>query len=592
MKAINLYSFTRIEPDYASEYMNMLSERSQRDRCRSHEFLTVKSLVEHLLEQKTALSLLDGFFFSYSIHQIGKEFDLLKIEKDRAVLNIELKSEQVDPEDIEKQLRQNRYYLSFIAADVRSFTFVASTGELYQLTGDVCRPASWDALMEALSIFSSYMTSGIEKLFEPKQFLISPFTDPGKFLLGKYFLTQQQQEIRERIISAVEDGMNDRQLYGITGGTGSGKTLLLYDIARTLARKTGSCCVLHNGELSEGHRYLNQHWEHVHLYSMQDLQAAVLREYDFIFVDEAHQMLPEQLEELLSETEQADCVLVFSYDDEQWLSRRELEWNIPSVLTGLDGFTEWTLSRRIRTGIEIAAFYRNMLCLGNVPRGEMDYSHIDILYAADETEAEALLQFYDRQLKYFCPGRPSSDSSIGQEYDNVLISVSGSMYYDEEGYLRDRCCPEDMDLENRLYRHVTRTRGRLCILVTGSYELFQQIAGIKYRMLERVRYKEKLLPGAFSGKQLTRLSKALKEAAGELPMMEQNIVLDTVDILQEQLMRTDAGRKILRNSLHVLEHFKNQYSDCKVFALAVEDYVSCIESELSAASEINQVQKR
>ena len=40
------------------------------------------------------------FFTSFTIEQIGKEFDLIKIDMDTLVLNIELKSEDVGVEAI------------------------------------------------------------------------------------------------------------------------------------------------------------------------------------------------------------------------------------------------------------------------------------------------------------------------------------------------------------------------------------------------------------------------------------------------------------------------------------------------------------
>ncbi len=597
MKAFNLFAFTRVEPDYAAEYMNMLAAREQKEKCRSHEFLTLRKLVEIFLDQEVPVQLLDGFFFSYTIRQIGKEFDLLKIEPDRTVLNIELKSEAVPPEEIEKQLRQNRYYLKFVAPDIRLFTFVGSTGTFYQLIGDTCYEVSCEALIDALPSFRSCLTADIEKLFEPKQFLISPFTDPSKFLKGKYFLTQQQQEIREKILEALEQEPDSRHLFGITGGTGSGKTLLLYDIARTAAGAERSCCMIHTGSLCDGHRYLNDHWDHVEIFSISKLRTEGTKQrtgtekesspvqeknrlssFDCIFVDEAHRMFRSDLE-LLLEQAGSGAALVFSYDNEQWLSHPERQQDIPACLAELEHFREWGLSRRIRTGIEIAAFYRNMLDLNNVPRGEMDYSHIDVLYARNEEEAELLTGFYRDFLHYNCPNEKNSCPIAGQEYENVLITVGPQFRYDREGCLTDGT-GGDPEQDSRMYENITRTRGQLCILVTGSYRLFQQIAGIKYRMLERSLYRENLFPSGVSGKQLTRLTRALKTSAGLLPPADGTIVTDTVDLIQEQLTGSKGSRKLLQNSLHMLEHLSRDYRNLPEFVRAAEEYVLYLRSEL------------
>ena len=50
------------------------------------------------------MSDLDCFFYGFSILQISKEFDLLKIYEDGPVINIELKSQEIEIEKIEQFL--------------------------------------------------------------------------------------------------------------------------------------------------------------------------------------------------------------------------------------------------------------------------------------------------------------------------------------------------------------------------------------------------------------------------------------------------------------------------------------------------------
>ena len=56
---------------------------------------------------------LDGFIYSYTVPQLNKEFDLVKVAES-ACMNIELKSERVTIEKMEKQLLQNRHYLKML----------------------------------------------------------------------------------------------------------------------------------------------------------------------------------------------------------------------------------------------------------------------------------------------------------------------------------------------------------------------------------------------------------------------------------------------------------------------------------------------
>ena len=77
-----------------------------------------------LLDIEIDIKHFENFFASFTIEQIGKEFDLIKLDKDKLVLNIELKSEDVGVDVIQNQLEKNRYYLKHLASDVRLYTFV------------------------------------------------------------------------------------------------------------------------------------------------------------------------------------------------------------------------------------------------------------------------------------------------------------------------------------------------------------------------------------------------------------------------------------------------------------------------------------
>ena len=123
MKAVNLYLLTRThEHADMSLILESLSGEGKHKTVSAHEAASLWSLTDRLAgylqdqDQDNWIFLLDGFFFSYVIEHIGKEFDLLKVSEDGGcILNIELKSEKVEEERIKKQLDQNRYFLSHIA---------------------------------------------------------------------------------------------------------------------------------------------------------------------------------------------------------------------------------------------------------------------------------------------------------------------------------------------------------------------------------------------------------------------------------------------------------------------------------------------
>ena len=95
MEAVNIYTYSRIQEDMATEFENILSQRTKKLNVKSQEFEAIKTLVNLLLDIGAEVRDFENFFASFIIEQIGKEFDLIKPDKDNFVLNIELKSENV-----------------------------------------------------------------------------------------------------------------------------------------------------------------------------------------------------------------------------------------------------------------------------------------------------------------------------------------------------------------------------------------------------------------------------------------------------------------------------------------------------------------
>lgn len=89
MKAINIYTYSRIQEDMATEFENILSKRSKKLKVKPQEFDAIRSLVNMLLGIGVEIKDFENFFLSFMIEQIGKEFDLIKLDKDNLVLNIE-----------------------------------------------------------------------------------------------------------------------------------------------------------------------------------------------------------------------------------------------------------------------------------------------------------------------------------------------------------------------------------------------------------------------------------------------------------------------------------------------------------------------
>ncbi|PEN20186.1 ATP-binding protein, partial [Bacillus wiedmannii] len=75
-------------------------------------------------------------------------------------------------------------------------------------------------------------TVNLNSLFKPNNYLVSPFNSTEKFIDNQYFLNQNQMCIKDDILSIFDAVSN--KIVSITGEAGTGKTLLTYDIAKSL----------------------------------------------------------------------------------------------------------------------------------------------------------------------------------------------------------------------------------------------------------------------------------------------------------------------------------------------------------------------
>lgn len=120
MNSINLYFLSKIEDcEEFAIYEKRLSMRAQALSVREHERASLHAFVSCASASGASLQDFDSFYYNYSISQIGKEFDLLKITPD-SILNIELKSQEIEFDKIETQLRRNKHYLRHLMQILRT----------------------------------------------------------------------------------------------------------------------------------------------------------------------------------------------------------------------------------------------------------------------------------------------------------------------------------------------------------------------------------------------------------------------------------------------------------------------------------------
>ena len=509
MNAVNLFSLTRIRDDRdLSMLLQALSGNSYYKHVSPHEAASLWSLADELAAYFAASGAgspdipwpvyMDGFYFSYTIEHIGKEFDLLKIAEDLScILNIELKSEAVEEERIRKQLIQNRYYLSHISRTILSFTYVMETNTFYHLNERGYLKKSSAAELAVALLRPSlrvYKRDHPESCFRTEDYLISPVASPEKFLQGQYFLTNQQAEFRRQILellhkTAEECGGSEAEpsaapVISISGIAGTGKTLLLYDLAMALSEKR-RVLLLYAGPEGNGHRIIDGRLKKVDLCSAEDgALPRGLGEYACLLVDEANRLSPAFLGQLLKDAADLRIPVIASYDPRSILTgHRPFEESESMILNARSA--EFEFSGHIRINRPVYSFLRTLFHRTETG-GHPDYSCIDVLYAGDEAEASVLEACY-RELGYCvihtAPGLPGSGESPEDEYGNVMVVIGDGFYYDSSMYLRT--ADADERPLSLLYEALARTKGRLCLLIIRSRALFSEILSIRLNRHEK-----------------------------------------------------------------------------------------------------------
>ncbi|OWP28769.1 ATP-binding protein [Prevotella nigrescens] len=497
MKTINLKnlvdSYKSLSIETLSSYLGFygieLAEKGKNCGLSANELDCMTSFIELFKPTHDSISLLDNFFVGYIIPQIGKEFDLLRFNKTN-VVNIELKS-KASEEKILKQLKRNRYYLQFLDKEVSLFTYVQETEKLYMLDKEQLTPVSFDDLYKEL-IKDCDEFDDINKLFNPSNYLISPFNSTKKFMEEEYFLTEHQEEIRTNVMKVVETSTTE--FMALTGAAGTGKTLLTYDIAKELRNKGKRVLIVHCAQLNSGQSMLQENygWD---ICMAKMIGYKVLTEYDIIIVDEAQRIYQTQFDDIKVNVEGKKMKCIFSFDEKQYLHNNEKSRNIAGQISAILTQPIYKLTDKIRTNKEIASFIKPLFDC-NEKLSNLKYANIDLCYCSQKQEVILLsrhLQEKGWKIPKYTPGtistfcyegygtaeEESAHEVIGQEFDKVVAIIDNNFGYDEGGKLiaNNRYYSQ----RQMLYQILTRTRQRLYVIILNNEPMLKRCLEILKR---------------------------------------------------------------------------------------------------------------
>lgn len=486
------------------------------------EFSTFVSFVEILKNWGMTPCILsrytDNFYFGYKIPQIGKEFDLIRFGENYNV-SIELKSETTLDKQGE-QLKRNHFYLNFLDKPTKYFSFSPDIQSYVEYNGDTGNIEAVDPERFIRFLIkqevSQLSLDEVDALFEIKNYLVSPFNDTEKFLRQQYFLNGNQEEIVNYILHP----RNNERLFTIKGNPGTGKTLLIYHIAKLLMYFDFKVVIIHGAKLNEGQRYLQTKGFQIKpiyqlLKTLDDADS-----YDYIIIDESQRLREDnqykQVSALLnSVANNPNTNYIISLDGAQTLSKAESAATASSILNNFHelGSKQFSLKDKFRSNPEMNAFIKNLIKFSvDKPIEKVKNAHrnIQIKYFSDRASADTYLREmesttdwhvlnYAKSLYYYegisamvdC-GKVSHEV-IGQEFDKVIIPMDFNFYYalgvQEKKNKRGEVVGENQfmflnstasyyPINKMFYQNITRTREQLQIVVIENWDLYLKICSL------------------------------------------------------------------------------------------------------------------
>mgnify|MGYP000042160218 CR=1 FL=1 len=466
---------------------------------KKHEIRNLHSFCDVVTAFGCDISNFDGYFVGYSINQIGKEFDLLRFGDD-AVLNIEIKSELKVANKLTKilnQMKKNYYYLQFLNRSLYIYTYVENDGfYMYDRATDSVVQVDGQAVAEQMQRHTVNYSIDPDREFIPSNYLISPFNSTDKFIDGAYFLTTAQQRIKEEIFT--ELSVTPFMCFSISANAGTGKTLLLYDIAKSIMKAGNNITIIHCGILNDGHRQLMETYK----WDIRAIKAvnmvtvdSILNNCAMLFVDEAQRIRSNQLELLVRTAMNKGIPIIFSYDVRQYLrdnEGRDIEEYLKEEFPSIRVSTK-KLTTKIRTNKEMASFITNLFNIGK-SQDYLNYNCVTIEYVSDMETLKSYICFLKTggwiPLTYTTSSREpdpydtlaeidgkNAHNVIGQEFSKVVFVMDQNFKYNDANKLTAKkgyYSPEGM-----LYQIVTRVVDELKIIVLDNPELYLKLLEIK-----------------------------------------------------------------------------------------------------------------
>lgn len=445
----------------------------------------IKYLSTILSTKEAAYRAFDYFSFGFTIPQIGKEFDILRFGK-KSIINIELKSEATI-ETIKEQLLKNKYYLKFLKLNLYLFTFISSENKFYKLdeNDDIIEVN----VLEVINLLNKQdinTSINLSTVFNPTDFLVSPFNSPNKFIDGEYFLTQEQGDVKRNIIKEIVKFKKKNIV--VKGQPGSGKTLLIYDLAKHFTEIGSKTCIIHCANLNEGQITLIDDFDW-NIFAIRNYLEALSNDFKIIIIDESQRIRRDQLYEIVEHAKKNDISIIYSYDEKQVLKASEKIINIPKIIETELIPKIFQLKGKIRTNSEITAFIKSLFEKNRIIE-QYPYDSVELMYVNNDDQARSFMRSNIASEWKIINYTPSlynthkyenyhltevsvkTHNILGQEFDNVLVVIDKDFKYLDNTLSYSKHCFYNPAL--MLYQNITRARNKIKVIIIDNFEVLER----------------------------------------------------------------------------------------------------------------------
>ena len=351
---------------------------------------------------------------------------------------------------------------------------------------DEIEEVSLDFLIQKLKNQELIEIEDINNLFDPCNYLVSPFNSTEDFIKGKYFLTDQQINIKKDILNLIEEP--NFKFIAIEGVAGTGKTLLTYDIAKDLKNNLKKVIIFHCGKINHGQIKLVKDYKW-NIIEIKDYKDYNVKDYDLVIIDEVQRIYKDQLNSLINDIKESDGKCIFSFDGLQCLRDKEIDNHIPKYIEDKVSPNKFKLTKKIRTNKEIASFIKSLLDL-NKENLNIKYNNISVQYFSNYKDAINYKKMltkknvwkaieYTPSNYYYYPYNRYQDGLcynahevIGQEYDNVIAVMDETFYYRDDGLLTVNINTY-YHMTKMLFQILTRARKKICIIIINNQDLLE-----------------------------------------------------------------------------------------------------------------------